>query len=694
VKPADAGAEEKPSDSSPKAPAGAARTDEVKVRRVEDVNRLLEPLVIPDARVGLIEYPVVSSQRTGHILFLGQPVSGTFNPRTMIKETLNIPVVVETTQEEATQRKETAYRIDSEPGKLWRRIVPTDVFDTAKLRKVQVEIQCRVLREGMRVEKGQLLGMIDPTLTLAEMDIKLAKLQASESEVETTVKTKLEAFERLKSSERLFRQGGITEEEFRGAKLTHERYIEEEKVKRANVLVAQREIQQTDKLLRLHEIRAPISGVIRRIDRQAGEAVKEQEPILRIENLEDLQVEGFVDLQDADRLTPGQAVVVEPTRPESPAVVLRGHREAVTAVAVSRGAQPLVVSAGEDRTVRIWELRREKGKSEKDLWVGVEKWRLDHPAVVRSLACTGQGAAKRYCLTGSADGVAQLWDLAALDATSRPDELKDAHRGPIHATAFSADGNWCATGGDDRAICIWKTGTHELADRIASAHKGAVTSLAFAGNGMLVSAGRDNRMVVWSIEGGRAKFDRDIEQRSGSVEQLGVNHDGTQVLFDQGSQLRILNLKDWTARGVVRNPSAAVNFTTFALLSPDGKAVLTAGSADNRLQLWNNPVDRDISPRGRAREVRHYIWNEGPSTCAAFDPKGEFIVSGTRDRQVLVWDVPSAAELTEQEASAEVRSVVKVLDSGPRQVRIIVDVTRRNDSMVPGDKANLVIYPK
>src|SRR5205823_3522590 len=128
---------------------------------------------------------------------------------------------------------------------------------------------------------------------------------------------------------------------------------------------------------------------VRRLHKQLGETVREQQDnlVLRIENLERLQIEGFVEVQDARRLAEGMPVIAEPTRPEAPALVLRGHREPVTAVAVSRGPAPLVLAAGEDRTVRVWEMKREKDARGKEHLNGEEAWVLYHPAVVRSLAC-------------------------------------------------------------------------------------------------------------------------------------------------------------------------------------------------------------------------------------------------------------------------------------------------------------------
>src|SRR3954468_1496147 len=143
--------------------------------------------------------------------------------------------------------------------------------------------------------------------------------------------------------------------------------------------------------------------MVRGLFKQPGETIREQE------NLERLQIERLVEVQDARRLSVGMPVLAEPTHPEAPGAGLRGHREPVTAVAVSRGH--LVLAAGEDRTVRVWEMKRAKDARGKEQWQGHLVWVLDHPSVVRSLACTPEKAERNLCLAGSVDGAGLLWDL-------------------------------------------------------------------------------------------------------------------------------------------------------------------------------------------------------------------------------------------------------------------------------------------
>src|SRR5262249_49556808 len=152
-----------------------------------------------------------------------------------------------------------------------------------------------------------------------------------------------------------------------------------------------------------------------------------------------------------------------------------------------------------------------------------------------------------------------------------------------------------------------------------------------------------------------------------------------------------LSTADRTTRGVIPSSSASANFSTFALFAPDGRTVLTAGTTDNRLQLWRNPV---FSPRGRAAELRQYIWADAPTLCAAFAPQAPFAVTGTRDRNVVVWNLPTAEELHEPVANATVVDIGKFLENSTRQVRVIVEVTRKTPGLMPGRTATVVVCPK
>jgi WD40 repeat protein len=312
-----------------------------------------------------------------------------------------------------------------------------------------------------------------------------------------------------------------------------------------------------------------------------------------------------------------------------------------------------------------------------------------------SVACSPPTDAQNNLLvTGGTDGVARLWNRAA-EVPSRVGELKDGHRGGILAVAFSPDGQWVATGGDDKAICLWNLNGQRLAGPFQGGHLAPVTSVKFLAQNQLVSAAKDNRLIVWQLgaDGRSATARRTVYGRSGDVSVLGVNPHTQQVLFDQGPEVRLLSAANERIDGFLKNPGGGVNFTDMALFSPDGNLVLTNASSDNRVQLWRLP-----SGDRRAYELRQLVWPGAPVTSGAFAPatadrpQGEFVVTGTEDAQVVIWGMPSEKEIT-AELNAERLYVEKALDTSSRQVRVWAEIDNKDRLLFPGAPATMVVYP-
>jgi WD40 repeat protein len=427
----------------------------------------------------------------------------------------------------------------------------------------------------------------------------------------------------------------------------------------------------------MYQVRSTISGVIKTIYKQPGEAVKSLEPIVQLHNLTRLQAEGLVDVQHWSRLRKGMRVVLEPTQVEGPEQVLLGHLQAITSVVVSKDPDnPAIVSASEDGTVRVW-----------DRATRHERRVLRHPAAVRALDCTGPATQVNWCLSGAADGIARLWDLGG-NAQAPLREFKGQHHGALTCVAFSPDARLCATGGEDREICLWDTVTGQLRYRLPSSHRGAITSLQFTPQAQLVSAGCDNTLRLWALGQHAAHLETTLDCRSGDVTSLGVSRDGKHALFDQGKMLRLLSLPDCVTESVLQTSSGPTHFTTFALFSPDARSILTAGASEGRLQLWRAP---SVTQRGH--ELCQLVSPErSPATCAAFAPDGSFVVTGTRDRQVLVWPVPTPEEM-ERQVTAEVTLIERAMESTAGQVRIWAELPNLDGRLLPGTTVTMVIYP-
>ncbi|MFN4258700.1 MAG: efflux RND transporter periplasmic adaptor subunit [Gemmataceae bacterium] len=642
------------------------------------VARSVDPIVIPNCRFTIPEKVELPSRREGVLLFIATDVEpAEYQELVENKQWPNQEryfVVREAVRKEDKERLETLY-----PGLIHtrRNVVGKDLQGQDVVQELYYfDRPYRRLREGDMVREGQLLARLDDSLSRDDVAIKYARLEASKADFVAAEKTRDEAKKRYETQVHLWNkgQGTTSQEEMRGAELTWIRYIYEAIAKQQAIKLSESELRQSQTVLKEHEIRSKIDGIIKMIYRRPGEAVKAMEPVFHIVNCDRLRLEGQVELQYLHRLRLGMPVQVEASQYESPLLELGGHMGEITSVAVSNGPEQLIVSASMDKTVRVWD--RSKWKEQRI---------FDHPAPVRAVVCTPKGAEANLCLTGADDGKARLFDLDS-DSNEPLRVLDENHAGAINCVAFSPNGQWCATGGDDRAIRLFDVRTGKMVYQFPQGHRGAVTSIQFTPACKLVSTGRDNTIRVWDLGDKGAKLTLTIDDRSGDITSLRVSTDGQRVLFDQGRTLRVLSLPGGQTEGELKATNSTNPFNTFAEFSPDAQLIMTAGASEGKVQLWRTP-----GPNTRGFEVRQMIPQDAsPATCGTFAPDGTFAVTGTRSHRVLVWHVPTAEQL-EQRMTATLTLIEQSVDSGARQCRIWAELPNGGNHLIPGNTATIVL---
>jgi WD40 repeat protein len=686
----------------PGKPGSADAVAQDQHEEIKDTNRLnsLHQLVIYDCRTQCDQKQDVPSEADGVLRIIGIPLTKAemdatspeqkerlFREGKWIRGAQGFLMAEEPNPERF--RPDEVFKFPDSPEKRYRLTTKGERLTPNMVRVGMIESTFRRLEVGMHVEKDQLLALVDPKLALDDLEVKVAKFEASDAERRAAEKTRDEAKKRLDGINATVRAvpASVSQDEQRAAVLTWQRYIEEEVAKRAAMRQADRELNAALTQLRMHEVKADISGVIKVIYKNRGDAVKKLDPVLQIQNTELLRVEGMVEVQETQGLKDGMTVSVEPTLPAQPRLILRGHTGEVNCVAVTKGPQARVVSGSSDRSLRIW-----------DSVTGQELWTVENRSPVRSVACTGPQALDRnLILAGFADGVSRIYNLDEMKQGSVM--LDHNHQGVVSSVAFSPDGKLCLTAGEDRTIKVWKVDmedgrpTVKLLHRVTAAHPANVTYVHFIPTETqtkveFLSAGKDFSLTIWTMEGEKApvttlKFD----QRSGDVAVLGT--DGKHVLFDQESELRLRSLSDRTQiDGRLRNPPGSANFTTMALFAPDGKTILTNCASENRLQLWRTPPSK-----GRGSELRQLVWTTGTTNCGAFAPKDRFIVTGTQDQCVLIWEMPSDEEI-ERRLEGKISWIERMIEGGSsRQVRLWANLEKPPDWVVPGSTATMVITP-
>jgi WD40 repeat protein len=172
---------------------------------------------------------------------------------------------------------------------------------------------------------------------------------------------------------------------------------------------------------------------------------------------------------------------------------LDGHVGAVTAIAAMPGSSQ-VVSAGEDGTLRLWDLDR---VAELRVFEG-------HEGIVTSVAATSDGA---HLVSGGADATVKVWNVedggVAFTLTG--------HHYRVTHVAVTPDGSRAVSASWDDVPRAWNIRRGSSLGTFAG-HDGRVSSLVVTGDGSCaVLATNDGRVAAWSLDGCRclASFNAD-----------------------------------------------------------------------------------------------------------------------------------------------------------------------------------------
>ena len=226
----------------------------------------------------------------------------------------------------------------------------------------------------------------------------------------------------------------------------------------------------------------------------------------------------------------------------------------------------------------------------------------------------------------SFDYTAVVWDSGSMK------ELKQliGHNAAVNTAAFSPDGRWLATAGDDNQILLWDVSTLrgpqvQLVPRLLDGHTAKVVDLAFSADGKyLASASWDRRVGIWDISA--LKLKRYLSGHQGPVNTAQFSGDGRYV-YSGGADGHIRLWRLTTGeylRSVVRN-GFGINVMD---LSPELNVLAYGGS---------NGMMRSISINADGPEIE--LWNGGPPVLAVtIDSQTKKMIFSTSEGRVVIAD--------------------------------------------------------
>jgi WD40 repeat protein len=261
---------------------------------------------------------------------------------------------------------------------------------------------------------------------------------------------------------------------------------------------------------------------------------------------------------------------------------------------------------------------------------------IGHSDGASALAFSSNGT---FVLSGGDDATLKLWEARTGQLIRSIDV-----RASVGAVAFSPYGRHVLSGSTNGAVKLWEVETGRLV-RILPSHQDRVTSLAFLPNGRIISGSRDQILKVWEGTTGRL-LRTFVGPRSDVFAGVNVSSDGRRVFF------------------ISRNgPFAVWDIETgkqLRMFSPAGEHVeLRAVSAHGRHLLAKRFQCQDDAPGVRSCHARSLeLWNtetqqlvmsepiESPSPPAwtdldpyVFSPDGRYLLVGSSsDPIVKLWD--------------------------------------------------------
>jgi len=337
--------------------------------------------------------------------------------------------------------------------------------------------------------------------------------------------------------------------------------------------------------------------------------------------------------------------------------VFEGHTDRVTACAFSPDGQ-FIVSASKDTTLRQWDIY---SAATIHIFTG-------HRQTVNGCAITPDG---RYLLSVSgghlgmkmydreSDNSFRLWNLET-KICEHIFDFPEKIYSRIDACAVSYDGKLAVTGDSDNNLRLWDLDSKQCIYTVRS-WKGSVHACAFVGNRYVLSATADSAVQLWDFaENQRSSFQEPL------IEYLGHSDDVTGCTafarerpegeqkstgyILSSSEDNTLRLWDILTGACIRTLYGHTGWVNGCACSYDGKFAASA-SSDRNVIIWD--IDALLTGNPALNQVsidEQENWNLRPSnlsghrqpvTCCRFSPDGQCVLTGSVDRTLRLWDVPT-----------------------------------------------------
>lgn len=324
---------------------------------------------------------------------------------------------------------------------------------------------------------------------------------------------------------------------------------------------------------------------------------------------------------------------------------LVGHKSPVNSVSFSPDGR-FIASYSGDLAIKIWdlgqrtELRQMKGFSRegqvvycpdglkiafcgeegigiRDTVNGTSLCKTDRTARIRCIAYSPNG---EYLVSGGDDSIVRLWSAGTLNELA----MLKGHFSYVRAVVFSSDGSEFLSASQDTTMLRWGTTSRQMAGAPIRAHGASILSAAYSPDGRFIASGSlDNSVRFWDA--------KTVSQSSTAqllaVRSISCSSDGT-VFASAGDDAKI-RIHDVNSGNVLRTLSGHTDTIYAVAFNPNGN-LLASASRDCTIRLWN--AETGI-------ELHRFVGHTDSVMVVVFKLDGKHVISASFDKTVRQWPI-------------------------------------------------------
>ncbi len=346
-----------------------------------------------------------------------------------------------------------------------------------------------------------------------------------------------------------------------------------------------------------------------------------------------------------------------PLQPLDKPVQRMFKKNRVLAVAFSPDGTRLA-SGSPDTTVRLWNMTGDRDSM----------LLQQHTGATNVLAFSPDG---KTLASGSTDKTVQLWDTT----TGNPRATLTGHINGIAALAFSPDGRTLVSGSTDGTIRFWDIETGTPLDNLITGHTQSIKAATFfqdrrgeVTSPTLVSAAFNGEITFWDVETAQKSAVQNSGHRDwysavafspDGTKLVSVAADGTVVFSGDpvgfsatkpDDLIRLTDVSTGDELATLQRGSRKL------LFSPDDRTKTVAINNMLDIRLWHTETGTEliIPVNDDNDDLKPGFRGNLPVVLAmAFSSDGRWLVSGTADGHIRMWDVATGEPLTVFGASTE-----------------------------------------